>query len=169
MALPENDFQVASEQIQDQHVAQQVPRPVVQKHGGKKLPGVSVAHTRIAQAEISADRSGLVHFEKQLRHENSEINTEKCEERNALAFGPRLRVGRTLSTGQTHLPRVSQPLWNVFSNRPTVCANSALVGEAAGFPWEGHAFREGDRARTGHPVHKRDLTEPREHTQVTWA
>src|ERR1700739_3409656 len=42
MSLAEDQFKIAAEEIQNQHVAEQVPRPIVQKHGGKKLPCIRI-------------------------------------------------------------------------------------------------------------------------------
>ena len=50
MSLTEDQFEVAAEEVQDEHIAEQVPWAVVEKHGSDKLPGVGVAHTVVADA-----------------------------------------------------------------------------------------------------------------------
>jgi hypothetical protein len=48
MPLTKNGLQIASEKIEDQHVCQQMPRPVVQKHSGNELPRVCVVNAATA-------------------------------------------------------------------------------------------------------------------------
>jgi len=49
----------------------------MEKHGGDKLPGVSVAHTVITDAEVIANEPGLIGFEKKLRGEDSQIRADQ--------------------------------------------------------------------------------------------
>jgi hypothetical protein len=108
MSLPENRFKIASEKIQDEHVSEQMPRAVVQKHRGDKLPGISVADAAITQAKIIADESRLIEFDTQLRDKDRQVRADQGQQDEALALRPTLRVGRRFPARQTHFARVSQ-------------------------------------------------------------
>ncbi len=47
VALAENRFEVASENVQDQHVSQEMPRTAIEQRGGDELPCVSIVNTAI--------------------------------------------------------------------------------------------------------------------------
>ena len=108
MSLAEDRFEVAAEEIQNEYVAEQVPWAIVEKHGGDKLPGVGVAHTAITDAEVIANEPGLIGFEKKLHGKDRQVCADQRQENYPLALRPGLRVGRVLSAGQMHRPRVSQ-------------------------------------------------------------
>ena len=108
MSLAEDRFEVAAEEIQNEYVAEQVPWAIVEKHGGDELPGVGVAHTAITDAEVIANESGLIGFEKKLHGKDRQVCADQRQENYPLALRPGLRVGRVLSAGQMHRPRVSQ-------------------------------------------------------------
>src|SRR5947209_1268798 len=118
MPLAENGLEIAAEQIQHKHVAEQMPWSGVQEWRREELPRVGVPHAVVAEAKIFADGSGMGILQQELRDENSDIKPEESEECDALAFGPRPRIRGTLSAGQTHGPMVSQRPDYVFSNRP---------------------------------------------------
>src|SRR5438552_3934993 len=97
-----------AEELQNEYVAEQVPWAIVEKHGGDKLPGVGVAHTAITDAEVIANEPGLIGFEKKLHGKDRQVCADQRQENYPLALRPGLRVGRVLSAGQMHRPRVSQ-------------------------------------------------------------
>jgi hypothetical protein len=80
----------------------------VQKHGGDKLPGISVADAAITQAEIIANESRLIKLDTQLRDKDRQVRADQDQQDKALALRPTLRVGRSFATRQTHFARVSQ-------------------------------------------------------------
>ena len=73
MSLTEDQFEVAAKEVQDEHVAEQVPWAIVEKHGGDKLPGVGIAHTAITDAEVIANEPRLIDFEKKLRGKDGQV------------------------------------------------------------------------------------------------
>ena len=48
MALAENGFQVAPENVQDEHVSQEMPRAAIKQRRGDELPRVSIMNTATA-------------------------------------------------------------------------------------------------------------------------
>src|SRR5437016_276077 len=73
MPLAENRLQVASENIEDQHVSQEMPRTAVEKHCRDELPRVGVVNAPIAQCEIIADEARLKRIEKKLGNETGDV------------------------------------------------------------------------------------------------
>ena len=91
MPLTENGFDVASENIQDQEVSEEMPGSSIEQHCGDELPRVSIVNTAIAQREIIADEAGLKCIEKKLGNETGNINADQRQQDNAPAFSPRPR------------------------------------------------------------------------------
>ena len=79
MSPPENRFKIASEEIQNEQICQQMPRTDVQQRRGDKLPGISIAHTLIGNAKIRANESRLPPFNKELRHKKCHIRAEQYQ------------------------------------------------------------------------------------------
>ena len=74
MALAENGFDIAPKQIEQGHVPEEMPWAVMQKHRGNELPGVSVVHTAIVNAEVIVDEARLGSFENKLRNKNTNVD-----------------------------------------------------------------------------------------------
>ncbi len=55
----------------------QVPRPVVQEDGGKKLPSVGGVNAPFTQAEVLADEARLVCVEENLGDEGADIYADQ--------------------------------------------------------------------------------------------
>src|ERR1700730_873258 len=73
VALTENGLEVASQKIENEHVTEQMPWPVMEKHGGDELPRVCVVHAALAHGQIIADETRLVDVEKKLCDKNREV------------------------------------------------------------------------------------------------
>ena len=86
----------------------QMPGPVVQEDGGKKLPSVGRVDALVAQAEILADEARLVGVEKNLRDECADIYADQPEQNDARPLRPAPGKRRRFSAGQAHVTRVSQ-------------------------------------------------------------
>ena len=108
LPLADDRFHVAAEQIQNEHVSEQMPGPVVQEDGGKKLPSISRVNAAIAQAEVLADEAWLIGVEEKLRDECDDIYADQSEQNDARPLRPAPGERRGLSAGQAHVPRVSQ-------------------------------------------------------------
>ena len=119
LPLPNDRFHVAAEQIQNEHVPDQMPRPVVQEDGGKKLPSVGRMNTAITQAEVLADEAWLVGFEKKLGDKGSDIYADQSEQNYPWPLRPRPGERRGFSAGQAHIMRVSQRKFVVDEFRVT--------------------------------------------------
>ena len=108
MRCPRIDSEIASEQIQKQHVPEQIPRAVVQQHGGKKLPAIRLAHAALTEGEVVANESRIVILQDKLCDESDDICGDDREQSDALLLRPSAREGRWLSTGEPHITRLSQ-------------------------------------------------------------
>src|SRR3984893_12347877 len=73
VALTENGLEVASQKIENGHIAEQMPWPVMEKHGSDELPRVCIVHTAFAHGQIIADETRLVDVEKKLCDKNREV------------------------------------------------------------------------------------------------
>ena len=108
LPLANDRFHVAAQQIQDEHVSNQVPRPVVQESGGKELPSVGRVNAAIAQSQVFADEPRLIGVEKNLRDKRDDIQPDQAEQNYARALRPAPGERRRFSAGQAHVTRVSQ-------------------------------------------------------------
>src|SRR4029453_2840622 len=59
LPLPDNCLDVAPDKIKDQHIGEEMPDVVIEQRGGKKLPGVSVRNTAVAEPEIFKNESAI--------------------------------------------------------------------------------------------------------------
>ena len=75
VSLAKNRFDVAAENIKDEHVSQEMPRTVVKKNGGDELPGIGVVHAAVAEGEIIGNETRPIIFQKKLHKERSCIRT----------------------------------------------------------------------------------------------
>ena len=91
MPPTENRFDVASENIQDQDVSQEMPRSSIEQHRGDKLPRISIVDATIAQREIIAHKSWLKRVEKKLRDKTGYIQADQRQQNNASVLLPRPR------------------------------------------------------------------------------
>src|SRR2546423_13659919 len=82
LALTDNRLDVAAEQIEEEHVAEQMPRAIVEKSGGEELPPVGRAQPLIAQSQILAGGSWVVSVEEKLRHENGYVRADPSEKKD---------------------------------------------------------------------------------------
>src|SRR4030088_2093536 len=80
MALSDDRFHIAPEQIENDGVADQMPRAVMQKDGGKKLPTKSCAHATVAEPKIFSDESRLRCLQKNLRTEGGDVDADQAEQ-----------------------------------------------------------------------------------------
>src|SRR5206468_64219 len=108
LALTDDRFHVAPQQIKEKHVPEQVPRAIVQKRGADELPTVGRAQPAIAQRQILADESGLVGIEEKLGDKNREVCADQAQENDAGPLNPAPGRRRRFSAGEAHESRVSQ-------------------------------------------------------------
>ena len=108
LALADDRFHIAPEQIKKEHVPEQVPGAVVEKSGGDELPAVGGAEASIAQGQILTNKARLVSVEKKLGYENDDIQPDQSQENDPRPLRPAPRGWRGLSAGEAHVPRVSQ-------------------------------------------------------------
>ena len=99
MPLAKNRLEIASQNKENEHVSKQMPRPVMQKRGDDKLPGVGVAHAVVAYSKIIATETRPICFEEKLRYENRYVEPEQCEQDKARLLGPAPGEGELLSPG----------------------------------------------------------------------
>src|SRR5205823_11960849 len=97
LPLADNCLHVAPDKIEDQHVGDEMPDVVIEQRGGKKLPGVSVRNTAIAEAEIFENESAIPGGENELGDEYRGVQTQQRTQNDALRRCPRARKTRRLS------------------------------------------------------------------------
>jgi hypothetical protein len=79
LPLADDRFHVSPEQIKQEHVPEQMPRPIVQEGGGDELPPVGFVQPMIAQGEILADEPGLVGIEEKLRDKHRDVYADQAQ------------------------------------------------------------------------------------------
>jgi hypothetical protein len=77
MSLPKNALQISSEQVQDEHVSEEVPGPAVEEHRRDKLPGIGIANSAIADAKIIPNKTRLKGIEKKLGDKEGDIDANQ--------------------------------------------------------------------------------------------
>ena len=88
LPLADDRFHIAPDKIKDQHAAGEMPDVVIEQRGGKKLPGISLRNTAVAQPEIFENKSAIPGGENELNDEGCRIETEQREENDALRRRP---------------------------------------------------------------------------------
>src|SRR6202011_4894584 len=83
VALAENRFNVASENVQNQHVPQEMPRTAIEEHRSDELPCVSIVNTAITQRQVIAHEAGRKRIEKQLSNETGNVQPDQGEQNDA--------------------------------------------------------------------------------------
>src|SRR5205807_1218428 len=73
VSLAENRLEVASENVEDQHVSQEMPRITIEEHRSNELPRVGIVNTPIAQREIITDEARLERIQKKLGDETGDV------------------------------------------------------------------------------------------------
>src|SRR5438045_8350986 len=86
-----------------------MPRADMQHARSDKLPGISVAHTVVADCEIIANNPWLPQFEAELRGKSSHVRADQTEQNGRPAERAIAHLRRRFPPGKTHPPRVSQP------------------------------------------------------------
>src|SRR3954447_7539069 len=102
LTLPKDRFEVATKQVKNQHVSEQMPWTGVQKHCGNELPCVGVANARVAERQKRPDESRAGSVNYHLRRKNDQVDADERQQGNSLALRPSPRVGRRFSAGQAH-------------------------------------------------------------------
>src|SRR4051794_27588768 len=101
MFLTKDRLQVATEQIKNDDVAEQMPRAGVQKHGGDELLGIRVGYSLVADSEIGRDEARVEAFDEKLRDERSRVYADEREQNDPLLPHPMLRRRREFPSRQT--------------------------------------------------------------------
>src|ERR1700716_3266819 len=104
LPLADDRFHVAPEQVEQEHVPEQMPRPIVQKGGGDELPPVGFVQPAIAQREILADEAGLVRVEEKLRDKHRDGYPDQAEQNDPRPLNPAPRSGRRFPAREAHVP-----------------------------------------------------------------
>src|SRR3954470_4641673 len=103
LALPDDRFHVPAEQIEQEHVSEQMPRTVVEKRRGEELPAIGGAQPVIAEREIFADKSRLVGIEEKLGNKNSDVRPDQSEKDDSRPLDPAPGGRRRFSAGKGHV------------------------------------------------------------------
>ena len=74
----------------------------MQKHGGKKLPAVGLAHAALTQGEIVANKCWVVTLQDHLHGENDDVRHHQAEQRDAMLSRPPACESRRFPAGEAH-------------------------------------------------------------------
>ena len=73
LPLANDRFDIAPEQVKEEHVPEQMPRTVVQERRRNELPAIRRTQAVVAQRQIFSDESGLIRVQEKLGDENREV------------------------------------------------------------------------------------------------
>src|ERR1700731_3188160 len=88
LPLADDRFHITPEQIKQEHVAEEMPWPIVQKSGGEELPAVGGPEPAIAQREIFTNKSWLVGVEEELRDKDGDVQSDQSEQNDPRPLRP---------------------------------------------------------------------------------